>query len=312
MTTTGITFRAHSNATRAKAKESARCRKLAVALAGPIAFVLPIGSPHADSPDQETVYLPCPSFSVGSSWSSIVTSPSSVESVQSTVVSRSGNSIQVGEKKTSKQRRLHPKAPEMPAMTFSTDKQYQLIESTVVQSHEKSAVHHLYFDPPMPICGSLPTVLNFASKIKTGDFTGTTYTVMKVRALGSEKVTVPAGTFDATVVEIRATTTSMSMPSGGMKLPDMTSRMYAVEGVGIVKVVSAVSLDTLVNVGAPDPEAEARIRQGLDRVAKGEDMAKVVAEMRSSSAPSGNAPKLKAVPTESEIVTELQNYHVPP
>jgi hypothetical protein len=174
--------------------------------------------------------------------------------------------------------------------------QYQVVGPTIFQSSLKYNDFQILNDPPIPYCGQIPKEFSSTTKSKNQ---GNSAKSINARALGKETVTVPAGTYEATVVELRSRPSDSNKVAGTVS--STTTLTYAVKGIGVVKSVTRVASKMSVAVGKSDPRSEALMQEGLAKMQRGEDVSDimdVIAKMP--------APEIKEV--ENVIVMELQSY----
>jgi hypothetical protein len=167
-----------------------------------------------------------------------------------------------------------------------------------------------FYNPPMPFCGKLP--LHSDYQVKTGG-QGQTFlsrVTATVRSLGKEKVVVPAGTFEATVVELRTKGNTKLPHPGVLATPDTVVVHYAAEKVGIVKTIMKIVSMVPVSSTVSDPQSELLISQGIEKMKKGEDINDILDKIGSSPPTDQSGQNLKFQPVQSEIITELQSYQI--
>ncbi len=249
----------------------------------------------------DSVYLPCADFSVGSSRAYVTKSPYFTEMASVMVVENAGNKIRVAEKKTQKPQRLHPRSPEPSPQSISGETQYQVVGSTIFQSSITFNDSQTLSDPSIPYCGQIPSKFFYTSKVTARGYQGQSTISINARALGKETVTVPAGTYDATVVELRSKTSDSNRAAGGDS--STTTLIYAVKGIGIVKTVTKVVSKMPVAVGESDPRSDALIPEGLAKMQKGEDISDVMKKMEKIP-----VPEIKMEKVVNIMVMELQSY----
>lgn len=160
--------------------------------------------------------------------------------ISTTVLSSDGKKILVGEKTTIKL--AIPGMPDGPGIgspvTNSVTAEYEKHGSTTVRSSIEINGTRTSYEPPEPICGALPSQWTVATKNTTPGGTMVTQATVTARSLGTEKITVPAGTFDATVVEVRRQDRPSALSPGS----ESVHVIYAVESVGFLKIMVSISM----------------------------------------------------------------------
>jgi hypothetical protein len=105
-------------------------------------------------------------------------------------------------------------------------------------------------------------------------------------------------------VETQTKPTIDPPPPAGAPSTEVGATLYVAEKVGVVKLVNRFKAPRPVVSAAPNPDLEATIEDGLEKVTKGEDVADTLARMQSMAGAEGQ--QYEAV--ESEAVTELIAY----
>ncbi|TKB25456.1 hypothetical protein FCL47_12990 [Desulfopila sp. IMCC35006] len=278
-----------------------------------IVFALSSVTAGAVEKSQDELYLPCPSFTIGNIWSYRTKSPYFSETLNVMVLSKDEGMIVVGEKKTTKPERMHPKMPSPPVSSSYEEKRYEVKGRTIVRNEVKSNSDRYFSDPPEPFCGVLPPKAKFTAKSVVNGQTILTPTILTITALGEEKISVPGGTFETTIVEFRQQTAIGAGQQEGLAGSHNTVVVvYSAENVGIVKTILKVTSTMPVSMMGYDPEEEKRLRKGVDKLQKGEDFNEVMAKMQSLTPQGAPTQELKNQTFGFEAVTELQSYQVAP
>jgi hypothetical protein len=187
---------------------------------------------------------------------------------------------------------------------MSSEMLYEVIGQDIVLRQQTGNVMNIAFDPPVPFCGQVPGSFTYTSKVTVMGNSSVSEGTVTYRALGKQAVTVPAGTFEATVVETQTKPTIDPPPPAGAPSTEVGATLYVAEKVGVVKLVNRFKAPRPVVSAAPNPDLEATIEDGLEKVTKGEDVADTLARMQSMAGAEGQ--QYEAV--ESEAVTELIAY----
>jgi hypothetical protein len=173
-----------------------------------------------------------------------MTTPMGPTIISTTVLSSDGKKILVGENQT-----IKAVVPGMSVsgspMTNSVESEYQSNGSGIVRTSVNINGMLSFSEPPERICGTLPSQWTVTTKASVMGVTTLTQSTMAARSLGKEKITVPAGTFDATVVEIRRREQLGGPSASSVSVGDSVHVIYAVENVGFVKVMVTVSMPHL-------------------------------------------------------------------
>ncbi|MBT3031092.1 MAG: hypothetical protein KME36_08340 [Candidatus Thiodiazotropha sp. (ex Lucina pensylvanica)] len=260
----------------------------------------------------DSIYLPCPSTTVGNTWQYKSSGAHGSETISKLITSRDGSKVAVSEKKVTKPMRPHPSSPEPPELKSSADIQYEVVGQTIVQHYYKGDMMRVFYNPHMPFCGKLSKQTDYQTKSGGMGQTFMSHVTTTVRSLGKEKIIVPAGTFDATVVEFQTKGNTKLPQPGMMATPDTVVVQYAVEKVGIVKsIMKTVAMMPVANT-VSDPQSELLVSQGIEKMKKGEDINDILKKMGSLPPPDYTGQNLKFQPVQSEIITELQSYRVDP
>jgi hypothetical protein len=182
------------------------------------------------------VTLPCPAFKPGNSWESTMTTPMGPTMISTSVLSTDGKTILVGEKTTA--RIVIPGLPDSGTpMTNSVESEYTNNGPVTVRNSITTNGMRSLFEPPEPICGTLPSQWTVTTKSTVSGMTTLTHSTVTARSLGKEKITVPAGTFDTTVIEIRRQDQPGAPSGSGMSGGGSVQIIHAVENVGFVTVM---------------------------------------------------------------------------
>ena len=262
---------------------------------------------------KDGLYLPCPSFAIGNSWSYKTQSPYFSETLSVMVLSKDKGMIVVGEKKTTKPVRMHPKMPSPPVSSSYEEKRYEVKGRTIVMPEVTRGLNRYYTDPPEPFCGVLPPQAKFTAKSVENGQASLTPTILTITPLGAEKISVPAGTFETTIVEFRQQTSmGVGQQEGLAGSHNTVAIVYGAENVGIVKTILKVTSTMPVSMMGSDPEEEMLLRQGIDKLQKGKDFDEVMAKMQSLTSQGKPTQELKNQTFGFETVTELQSYRVAP
>lgn len=255
---------------------------------------------------EEAVLLPCPVFKTGNSWK-YVKKASVGPVITNTVVvlANDGKKILLADRAI-----LDGAVAGMPGGNTLQEIEYENTGSVIVRNSIKVGGMQISVEPPEPVCGNLPTQWKTTSKIILFGSPKFTQSTTTVRALGKEKITVPAGTFDATVVEFsRQDTPSATSPPGtvGVRHVDV---IHAVENVGVVRVMSTTTSTVTQSAATPNPQAQALIQEGIRKMQKGEDASEVMRQLSALPADNGGPQKLDSTERRSESVTALQTFEI--
>jgi len=253
------------------------------------------------------VNVPCPTWSVGDSWETKSSDPYAIETVSSIVKSRDGNKILIAEKRVHQRTRVDPRAPKgskPPVVTTESEIWYEVVGQNIVMRQQKVGPMQVAFDPPQAFCGQVPATATFRAKSVVMGNTALSEGTVTARARGKQKVEVPAGTFDATVVEYQSTATSDPSPAGGGPGHRSVVTQFVVDKIGIVKTILSTSTPTVESGSAVDPRAEAALKEGLEKMRKGEAIEDTMATIQSMGGPG----ETRLVFVDVEKVTELVSY----
>jgi hypothetical protein len=286
----------------------AHARRILVFAAALVSLALLSASPFAAA----EITLPCPAFNTGNSWRFAMKGGIGPTTISTVVLARDGKKIRVGEKTTA----TIPPFPGMPGgesqIVNSSEIVYEEVASGIVRAGGTTNGIQTFSEPPEPICGKLPSQWTVTGKTILDKRTTLSQSGVTARSLGKEKITVPAGTFDATVVEIR----HQNSPDGTSGTPgvgDSASIIHAVDNVGFVR-IAIITTQPAPQAAAMDPGAEALMQEGIKKMQRGEDASGLMQQLQAMSSnpdPAGNRP-VAAPPLRHEIVLELESFVIQP
>lgn len=176
------------------------------------------------------VRVPCAKYEEGDTWVYKYITDQSTGTEESIVLSNKEDVITIGDK----QKSFVEMGP-IKQLTERTGRQTLRREGNTlflvsvqpnVANDERTTIH-------MPVCGEVPTRSNVVAKIDGKTFSEEKRTV---RAVGRERVTVPAGSFEATVIEIKAESQPGAHSAGSRYRIEIVA--YIAENVGVVRNVT--------------------------------------------------------------------------
>lgn len=250
----------------------------------------------------ETLYIPCPEWAAGDSWEmrSFIehshASPSAADqtiTITSIVKSRDGNTIIVGEKRVTQLKWVDKRInrPDPPPQITSSEIVYEIAGDSFLLSRQTGDLGNVVFEPPIPTCGEVPETVSYRVKATMMGFSVSSETIARYQNLGTQLVSVPAGTFQTTVYEATQESISNQSNSAAPAATPPVMKLYVADGIGVVKTEMTSRASPRPMVVEPNPEAEALLQRGLEMVSKGEDFTEalnqaatsVVAESASAS-----------------------------
>jgi hypothetical protein len=202
----------------------------------------------------ETVMLPCPIFKTGNSWLYHVKTSRGSETKSLIVLSAETKTFILGMKT------IASDIPGSDTRKANPESEIEFEDTGSVIGTKSTRIGPLLVsvDPPEPVCGALPLQSEVTTKSSLNGVTAATAkATITVKSLGKEKITVPAGTFDANVVEIRRQELPGSQSSPGASAGASTVQiMYAVKDIGTVK--------DFITVNRPGPHSSSAANSNVD------------------------------------------------
>lgn len=266
------------------------------------------------------IMIPCPKWAVGDSWETRsffknnVEGPASFEqttTVSSVVKSRDERKIVVAEKTVVQaiyvNPRVHQKDP--PPQIMSAEMMYEVLDEGIVLRQKIGTPLTMVYDPPVPICGALPETVTFRVKASIMGNNVVSGGSTSYQVLGREKVTVPAGTFDAVVFDAEQGRDTNQPNLSSSPSPLTVIRSYVADGVGVVKteIISTRTRRVRSPSGNAKPDVEAVFQEGLEEMAKGGDPTAALKKLDTiKNETEVGPPKFEEV--QSKNITELVVY----
>lgn len=203
-----------------------------------IFLCLIVGTSRAEEEKAGNIYFPCEPFTEGNKWIYSTFGPQFSSISENTVLSRHNGKIILG----SKIEYIHkmPGSAELKSISkikFTYIEENGNVSMLAMEIDLGEIKGKTLYSPPRPICGYIPSKWVVTQNMKSNMQKMKMIEVASIKLLGKENLTVKAGTFNTTVIEMK--TTMEEGQSNGMKWPPTKNiiTMYYAEGVGIVKII---------------------------------------------------------------------------
>lgn len=256
---------------------------------------------------EANISIPCPRWGVGDTWETRTVDDFGTETVSSIVKSRDGSKIVIAEKRSYQMTWQDPRAarrPLPPPSVTSSEILYEIAGNDLRVRQQVGDVVQMVYEPAVPFCGQVPVHVKYQTKSSVMGGTTKGQGSITYRSIGKQKVSVPAGTFDAVLVEAHNQLSTEPSTEGALSTQSVTIRNYFADGVGAVKMIFGSKVTVPVASPSDNPQAAALLQEGIEKLAKGQDASGTMKQIN-AQAPSG---PMETETFESSRTVELTAY----